>query len=85
MPVRFRAAPRSSRLLTAAVVSAAAAAALWLRVLVEAWPRLALRGEICGAEPLALGHCAACLPALALTLVAAGLAVALFMDRRQGV
>lgn len=63
------------------VLSALAAALLWSWALIQAWPRLMAGGAICGAEPVFLGHCPACVPALAATLMAAGFAIALAAHR----
>jgi hypothetical protein len=77
--------PRSSLLRQALAVDCAistlAAIALWAVVLVQAWPRIMAGGNLCSSDPTFLGHCPACLPALAATLMAAGFALALVVRR----
>lgn len=69
--------PMRNLLLIGAVLSATCAAALWGIALIEVWPMLLITGEICGAEKSLLGHCAACWPALAATVLAATFALGL--------
>ena len=55
-----------------ALASGAAALTLWAAVLAAQAPRLMAMGVICGESRGLLDHCAACLPAAALTLLALG-------------
>jgi hypothetical protein len=63
-------------------LSALVAIALWTVAIIQAWPRLMVGGPICSAEPAVFGHCPACLPAIAATLMATGFAVALLVNRK---
>lgn len=60
----------------ASVISAISASALWVSAIVDDWPRMTATGSLCGEANGLLGHCAACAPAAALTLLAVGLAFA---------
>lgn len=56
-------------LIAGALFSALAASVLWSGVVISQWPILMSGGTICGPAQGFLGHCAACGPALAATLV----------------
>jgi hypothetical protein len=64
-------------------ISAFAAVGLWIVALAQAWPRLIAQGVICGSDPVFLGHCPACAPALAATALAAGFGLALLAANRK--
>ena len=68
-------------LLASCIFSALSATGLWAVVIIREWPRLMAGGTLCGAEPIFLGHCPACFPAVAATLMAAGFAAALGVQK----
>ena len=83
MPARTLARPAlRPALLTGGAVSAATAVVLWTIAMFREWPLLNAGGVICGAQAGLLGHCSACYPAMAATVVAIGFAIALFAQGR---
>jgi hypothetical protein len=72
----MRDAARVTDLHILAGVTAAGALLLWAPIVGRAWSRATAFGPICSASGNALGHCAACVPALLLTLAAIGCFVA---------
>lgn len=71
-----------SPLFAGLLLSAPGAVALWSAVLAHEWPRLMATGTICGETGAWFGHCAACYPAAAVTLIAAACAAGLAIRRR---
>jgi hypothetical protein len=61
-----------SRTAIVTLVAGSGAAAIWAGVLAKEWPRLMLAGTLCSEAESSLGHCWACYPAAALTLLAIG-------------
>ena len=70
-----------SPLLAGLLLSGPSALALWGAILASEWPRLMATGTICGESGAWFGHCAACYPAAAASLIAAACAGALAFRR----